>query len=76
MRQKIGFVSSTKTIDFYYIFPSNELQVQQDYLVYDINGLIGSVGGTLGLFIGFSFYDLLKQLMNNFMNYIIYKFKL
>ena len=29
----------------------------QEYYIYDTLGLIGSVGGLLGLFIGFSFYD-------------------
>ena len=38
------------------------LEVQREYLVYDMNGLIGSVGGTLGLFVGFSFFDLILKL--------------
>ena len=30
----------------------------QEYYLYDIQGLIGSIGGSLGLAIGFSFFDL------------------
>ena len=42
-----------------------EIQVQTEYLIYDFNGLLGFIGGTLGLFIGFSFYGLLTDLINS-----------
>ena len=41
--------------------------VYEEYLIYDIFGMIGSVGGTLGIFIGFSFSGMLS--------FIIYIFK-
>ena len=34
---------------------SNKTQVYQEYVVYDAMGLVGNIGGTLGLFLGFSF---------------------
>ena len=33
----------------------------QEYLIYDFNGLVGSVGGTLGIFIGFNCYDIITS---------------
>lgn len=45
--------------------------MHQDYLIYDTGGLIGSIGGTLGLFIGFSFHDLLILLLKSIKNYLI-----
>ncbi len=30
-----------------------------EYEVYDLSGIVGSVGGSLGLFVGFSFFDCL-----------------
>lgn len=36
----------------------------QEYVVYDAIGIIGSVGGTLGLFIGFSFSGLISELID------------
>ena len=36
---------------------SNKTQVYQEYVVYDAMGLVGNIGGTLGLFLGFSFRD-------------------
>ena len=32
-------------------------EYNREYLIYDTLSLIGTVGGTLGLFVGFSFYD-------------------
>lgn len=34
--------------------------VHEEYLIYDLLGLVGSVGGTLGMFIGFSFINLIS----------------
>ena len=45
-------------------FPQNKVIVNQEYLVYDSIGMIGSVGGTLGMFLGFSFLDITYSLIN------------
>ena len=39
---------------FSYEFSEHPGKVFEEYLIYDIMGVIGSVGGTLGMFIGFS----------------------
>ena len=41
---------------FYYEFANseNKMKAYQEYLIHDAMGMIGSVGGTLGMFIGFS----------------------
>ena len=38
----------------------------EEYLIYDSIGMVGSVGGTLGMFIGFSFYDIVVRMANFF----------
>ena len=48
---------STSDIEFYWMFPSTIIKVHNEYLIYDMTGLIGSIGGSLGLFVGFSFRD-------------------
>jgi hypothetical protein len=35
----------------------------EEVLVFDFSSIVSSVGGSLGLFIGFSFMDLLKAIM-------------
>ena len=54
-----------------YTFKSDELLTRQEYLVTDETRLIGTVGGTMGLFIGFSFLDMLKKLMTIFKTYLL-----
>ena len=43
---------------------SDVMEVNEEYLVYDINGFIGTIGGTAGLFIGFSFVDAIYCIMD------------
>lgn len=38
--------------------------VKTEYFIYDTLGLIGNIGGTLGLFIGFSFYDSIASILD------------
>ena len=42
----------------------HEVQVNEEYNVYDFTGILGSVGGSLGLFIGFSFLDMILYIIN------------
>ena len=38
--------------------------VHEEYLIYDFIGVIGSAGGTLGLFIGFSFINVIDSIVS------------
>ena len=42
----------------------SKMMVYEQYKVYDFNGILGSVGGSLGLFIGFSFLDMMIYLIS------------
>ena len=44
---------------FFWRFESTNIQVYQEYLIYDEIGMIGSIGGLLGLFLGFSFLNVI-----------------
>ena len=57
------------TVETY--FSVNELKIQEEYLVYSSVDLIGNIGGTLGLFLGYSFYDNLKIIFNFMKKFII-----
>lgn len=41
-----------------------DIKVHEEYIVYDFNGIVGTVGGSLGLFVGFSFLDFVLYLFN------------
>ena len=50
-------------------------KIERKVLVYDAIDAIGAVGGSLGLFLGFSFFDLFSKFLDNlimpFINYLI-----
>ena len=39
-------------------------EVKEEYLVFDTLGFLGTVGGTLSLFLGFSFYSIIEFIVN------------
>ena len=39
---------------------------QIEYFIYDTLSMVGTVGGTLGLFVGFSFYDFIGMIIDLF----------
>ena len=49
---------------FSYSIPSNSTTLYEEYLIYDTISMIGSVGGTLGMCIGFSFTGMISCLMS------------
>ena len=43
-----------------------KVTVKQEYLIYDLIGMIGAIGGTISLFTGFSFTDFCNSSLNYF----------
>ena len=55
---------------------ANEIRgIEKEVLAYDLNDVIGAVGGSLGLFLGFSFFDVISKSLDNLVmrlvNYLI-----
>ena len=55
---------------YYMLARSDKTSVYEEYLIYDTNGMIGAVGGTLGLFIGFSFSNIATAFVGYFQKFI------
>ena len=51
-----------KRLTYQFAYPQ-VLTIYQEYLIYDGIGMIGSVGGTLGMFIGFSFSNAISSIL-------------
>ena len=47
---------------------NSETVVEEEYWIYDFNGIVGMVGGSLGLFIGFSFLQCMLYFLINLHN--------
>ena len=65
----IGYTTSSKKsrkisneIQIGFNFPYNEIQVFEEYLMFSVNDLIGTIGGHSGLFIGFSFHGFITMI--------------
>ena len=59
---------------FWYQLSNEQAIVNTEYLIYDFNSMIGSIGGTLGLFIGFSFSNIISYAISQlrkFLNHYI-----
>ena len=52
------------------MFAKNEVDVKQEYLIVDTITMIGSVGGTLGLFIGFSFLTCMSSIIETLKSFV------
>ena len=63
---------ASQDIWFYYSLSKNETIVFEEYLIYDFVSIIGSIGGTLGLFIGFSFSKLVSVILYQIQKYIFH----
>ena len=50
----------------------NEVKVYEEYLIYDFVAMLGAIGGTLGLCIGFSFLDVARTLSSLLVKIISY----
>ena len=61
-----------KTIILEIMIDRREVTVYEEYKVYDFNGIVGSVGGSLGLFIGFSFLDAMLFLIQKGWEWLCY----
>ena len=55
---------SPKLVYWFYNFQSKQIEVHREYLLIDDTELIGYIGGTLGLFVGFSFRDVIVYVLN------------
>ena len=69
-----GFTSEnggSSSVTFIYSWQFTDLMIYQEYVVYDLIGIIGSIGGSLGLFLGFSFLEFIIGILNNFEAWII-----
>ena len=61
---------SYEKLFYYTIAAPGRMKVSEEYLIYDFIGVVASIGGTLGLFIGFSFSNVISfivKVMKDFM---------
>ena len=70
-KSMVGYIQNQKKIWIEFEIKSDNFETYEEYFVYNFYDVVGSVGGTLGLFIGLSFIDLLKRLMKSLKTYTL-----
>ena len=53
----------------FWIEPGSFRTVAKELLVYDTNDMIGSIGGSLGLFLGFSFFGIISTIIDKVLEF-------
>ena len=67
------FLKTGQSLAKFQLVANKIRSIEKEVLVYDLNDVIGAVGGSMGLFLGFSFFDVIsKSLDNLFMLTTIY----
>ena len=59
------YLKEDKNTALFDVFMTNVRRVEKEVLVYDTNDMIGAIGGSLGLFLGFSFFDVMCKCLDN-----------
>jgi hypothetical protein len=49
----------------YLYYQTNEVDLHEEYLIFDFSSILTAVGGSLGLFLGFSFFQCGNLIMQN-----------
>ena len=72
-QDEVGKPGAKHKIIVAYKFINSKIKVEEEYLIHDFVGMLGSIGGTLGLFVGFSFlggmfhmFDFMQEILKKF----------
>ena len=57
-------------VSWTYSFASKEVDIHEEYVLMDEAGVVGGIGGTLGIFIGFSFRDVVGWILQGVKTFI------
>jgi hypothetical protein len=68
--EPLKIFTNTSLLDITMEFSSNIRTVHDEVYILDDIGLLGSLGGSLGLFIGFSFFGYIANIIDTFANVI------
>jgi hypothetical protein len=60
-------VEQNNTFAITFKYQNNRITVHEEILLFDFWTMLGTVGGSLGLFIGFSYFDFGVALLDRFL---------
>ena len=69
-----SFLKAEQNLANFELIMNSIRKIEKQALVYDTNDVIGAIGGSLGLFLGFSFFDIISKCLDNLIslaNYLV-----
>jgi hypothetical protein len=66
------FLKTGQTLANFELIMNSIRKIEKQTLVYDTNDVIGAIGGSLGLFLGFSFFDVISKCLDLIMCHVNY----
>ena len=67
-QSEASYLGNGSLIGFYFEFPSKTRIIHEEVLIFDEIGLLGSLGGSLGIFLGFSLYGYVTKILDALLN--------
>ena len=64
MKQKENTFFTDNYTEIYFYWENLDVLIEEEYLLMDLNAIVSAVGGSLGLFLGFSCLDFLLKLLS------------
>ena len=59
-----GIEKSAKSLDLVITYPSYFITLFEEYPIYSLRGMLGSIGGSLGICVGFSIFDVFTMIID------------
>ena len=59
-----GFEKNAQSLNVIIMYQSSDIKVFEEYPIYDLSGMLGSIGGSLGICVGFSIFDVLSIIVD------------
>ena len=70
---ELMYLKAGKNKAYFEFFMKDIRNVEKEVLVYDANDMVGTIGGSLGQFLGFSFFDVISRCVEMFINFLLKK---
>ena len=71
-QSEASYLGNESLIGFYFQFPSKNRILHEEVLIFDEIGLFGSLGGSLGIFLGFSLYGYVTTILDALLNRMLH----
>ena len=70
-RSNASYLGNGSLVTFRFLFPYQNRIIHEEILIFDEIGLLGSLGGALGMFLGFSLYGYVTTFLDTLLDRLV-----